>query len=126
MGWQLLDHHNSTVFIEDKQDSVNSREYIEQFADGMDGNGRWPELQPQRIRFSLFFDAGSLWDKERTINSSTGEMEGGFSDGLRYSTGLAFTWLSPMGPLKFSYAVPLKKKREDNLQRFQFQMGTTF
>ncbi len=78
------------------------------------------------VRFSLFFDAGSLWDKERTINSSTGEMEGGFSDGLRYSTGLAFTWLSPMGPLKFSYAVPLKKKREDNLQRFQFQMGTTF
>jgi outer membrane protein insertion porin family len=78
------------------------------------------------VRFSLFFDAGSLWDKEKTYNYATGETLGGFSDGLRYSAGLAFTWLSPMGPLKFSYAVPLKKERQDNIQRFQFQMGTTF
>ena len=31
-----------------------------------------------------------------------------------------------MGPLKFSYAYPLNKKDGDELQRFQFQMGTTF
>ncbi|XLM22772.1 BamA/TamA family outer membrane protein, partial [Chromobacterium piscinae] len=40
------------------------------------------------------------------------------------SAGLALTWLSPMGPMKFSLANPLKKEQGDKLQRFQFQMGT--
>ena len=45
---------------------------------------------------------------------------------LRYSTGLAAAWNSPMGPLKFSIGQPLNKKDNDKLQRFQFQMGTVF
>jgi hypothetical protein len=36
------------------------------------------------------------------------------------------TWLSPLGPMKFSYAYPIKKKEGDEIQRFQFQLGTTF
>ena len=48
------------------------------------------------------------------------------SEELRYSAGLALTWLSPVGPMKFSYAVPFGKKEGDKLQRFQFQLGTVF
>ncbi|HJV06148.1 MAG TPA: outer membrane protein assembly factor BamA [Chromobacteriaceae bacterium] len=70
------------------------------------------------VRASLFFDAGTLWDT-REIGSTA-------SDGLRYSAGFAVTWLSPVGPMKFSYADPLKKKEGDKQQRFQFQLGTVF
>jgi len=45
---------------------------------------------------------------------------------LRYSVGFGLAWISPMGPLKLSFAFPLNKKDSDELQRFQFQIGTGF
>ncbi|MDR1708632.1 MAG: BamA/TamA family outer membrane protein, partial [Candidatus Accumulibacter sp.] len=45
---------------------------------------------------------------------------------IRMSVGIAATWLSPLGPLKFSLAHPLNKQKNDSIQRFQFQMGTIF
>ena len=99
-----------------------------------------PGIKDQRtVRLSLFADAGSVWDG-RTYNSApysssnpngtngayAGEHKSTFSNELRYSAGAAVTWLSPLGPMKFSYAYPIKKKPEDQIQRFQFQLGTTF
>ena len=68
------------------------------------------------FRMSAFFDVGSVWSESDKVN---------FAD-LRYSTGLAFSWSSPIGPLKFSLGVPLKKKETDELQKFQFQLGSVF
>ena len=68
------------------------------------------------VRMGAFVDAGQVW--------ATGEKLS-FKD-LRYSTGVSLAWNSPFGPLKFSVAQPLRRKPEDRLQRFQFQMGTTF
>jgi outer membrane protein insertion porin family len=31
-----------------------------------------------------------------------------------------------VGPLKLSWGVPIKKKPEDKIQKFQFQIGTAF
>jgi outer membrane protein insertion porin family len=45
---------------------------------------------------------------------------------LRYSYGLGLSWISPLGPLKFSYAIPIKALPTDNIQRLQFQVGTAF
>ena len=45
---------------------------------------------------------------------------------LRYSIGIGIAWISPLGPLKLSYAYPLNDKPGDRLQRFQFQIGTGF
>ncbi|AXK40086.1 outer membrane protein assembly factor BamA [Crenobacter cavernae] len=70
------------------------------------------------VRTSLFFDAGSLWDDKESGSS--------VSDALRYSAGAAVTWLSPVGPMKFSYARPIRKKEGDKAQSFQFQLGTVF
>ena len=39
---------------------------------------------------------------------------------------VGLAWNSPIGPLKFSYAIPLNSKEGDRQQRFQFQAGTTF
>lgn len=92
------------------------------------------------VRLSLFADAGSVWDGKTYDNDSSDMLNGNtqnvygvgtthkssFKEELRYSTGAAVTWLSPLGPMKFSYAYPLKKKEGDEIQRFQFQLGTTF
>lgn len=103
----------------------------------------FPGIKDARtVRLSLFADAGSVWDGKTYNNSSsdinhyTGNPQNVYGLGkthkstfkkeLRYSAGAAVTWLSPLGPMKFSYAYPIKKKPEDEIQRFQFQLGTTF
>ncbi|ASK27224.1 outer membrane protein assembly factor BamA [Neisseria chenwenguii] len=102
-----------------------------------------PGIKDSRtVRLSLFADAGSVWDgKTYNDSSSDAYYNGGqtqnvyglgkthkstFKNELRYSAGAAVTWLSPLGPMKFSYAYPIKKKEGDEIQRFQFQLGTTF
>ena len=91
-----------------------------------------PGMRDQRsVRLSLFADAGSVWDGKTYTPAESGgfyqsNYQSTFSNELRYSAGAALTWISPLGPMKFSYAYPLNKKDGDQLQRFQFQLGTTF
>ena len=79
------------------------------------------------FRLGPFFDAGQVYSDEKTASTcSSGEKTVCDQGSIRMSTGIAATWLSPFGPLKFSIAQPLNKEKHDNIQRFQFQMGTTF
>jgi outer membrane protein insertion porin family len=75
----------------------------------------------KNIRLGWFFDVGQVWASGGT---STGVP--GIDDSLRYSTGLSFAWISPVGPLKFSYAYPINKQDSDKTEYFQFQLGTNF
>ncbi len=68
------------------------------------------------MRLSAFLDAGNVWGYDNKFSLGS----------LRYSGGVALSWNSPMGPLKFSFANPFNKKPDDKLQRFQFQMGSVF
>ena len=68
------------------------------------------------VRLSGFVDAGAVY--------GPGDLPG--SAGLRYSAGVAVTWISPVGPLKFSYALPINKQPVDKLQKFQFTLGSVF
>lgn len=68
------------------------------------------------LRLSAFVDGGTVFGKEDKL--SLGDM--------RYSTGLAVSWASPMGPMKFSIAKPLNAKPDDHPERFQFLLGTMF
>ncbi|MFC7092474.1 outer membrane protein assembly factor BamA [Jeongeupia naejangsanensis] len=68
------------------------------------------------MRLSIFADAGAAWGEDADVSI----------DGLRYSAGAAFTWISPVGPLKLVYAFPLKYEDSDELERFQFQLGKVF
>jgi len=45
---------------------------------------------------------------------------------LRSSVGIGLSWISPMGPLRFSYALPMKRTDTDKIQKLQFQIGTSF
>ena len=40
--------------------------------------------------------------------------------------GLGLSWISPVGPLKLSYGTPVKVEPNDRIQKFQFQIGTSF
>jgi outer membrane protein insertion porin family len=70
----------------------------------------------ESMRVSLFVDAGQVYGPDDDVDL----------DLLRYSTGLAFNWLSPVGPLALSYAVPLNDEPFDELERFQFSLGVPF
>jgi outer membrane protein insertion porin family len=75
-----------------------------------------PGIKDKSVRLSAFLDAGAVY--------GSGDLPG--SSGVRASTGAAVTWLSPMGPLKFSYGVPLNGQPQDMLQKFQFTLGSMF
>ena len=71
----------------------------------------------KNMRWSTFFDVGAVYDAEQEI-FDTGE--------LRYSMGVGFSWLSPVGPLSFSVAQPFNADSKDQTETFQFALGTTF
>jgi len=68
------------------------------------------------LRLGAFVDAGQVWAQGQKAS---------FGD-LRYAAGLSLAWSSPVGPLKLSIAQPINEKEGDRVQRFQFQLGTTF
>ena len=80
------------------------------------------------LRIFGFLDFGSVWGYEGYMDGSNiryRRSDMSLSD-LRYSTGIGIAWISPLGPLKFSIAAPLNDKEGDDIQRFQFQIGTGF
>jgi len=64
-------------------------------------------------RLSLFVDGGQVFANEDSI-----EM-----DDIRFSAGVGFNWISPVGPLSISYAFPLNDEPDDELEKFQFSIG---
>ncbi|MBF6907517.1 BamA/TamA family outer membrane protein, partial [Acinetobacter baumannii] len=61
------------------------------------------------LRWFTFADGGQVYQEKSKI--MLGE--------LRYSAGIGLSWISPVGPLRLSYAKPLNAKPGDKLERFQ-------
>jgi outer membrane protein insertion porin family len=68
------------------------------------------------VRMSGFVDAGQVY--EAFSDFDAGE--------LRVSTGVALTWMSPVGPIAISYGYPLVDKSGDDTQAIQFLLGAGF
>ena len=68
------------------------------------------------FRMGLFFDIGNVFAGVDAFKF----------DELRYSVGVAATWLSPLGALTFSLGKPLNDQPGDNIQVFQFTIGSNF
>ena len=75
-----------------------------------------PGYKEKNVRLGLFFDVGNVWGPGEKIKG----------DDLRMSTGIAVTWDSPVGPLRFSVGTPIREKPGDRIERFQFQLGRIF
>jgi len=74
--------------------------------------------ESQNVDFLIFADAADIWGVD--YNSS---IKG---DGIRSSVGVALDWMSPIGPMNFSFAYPVTKKTGDKTETFRFNLGTTF
>ena len=70
----------------------------------------------KQFRLSAFFDTGSVYTDNQTVNLSN----------LRYSAGVGISWYSPFGPLKLVLAKPIHKQAGDVTQTLQFQLGQQF
>jgi outer membrane protein insertion porin family len=70
----------------------------------------------KNMRMSAFIDTGAIEEKASNI---------GF-DQIRVSTGVAFSWLTPVGPLGIYAAKPLVKKTNDKTKTVEFTLGTSF
>ena len=81
-----------------------------------------------KFRMGVFADMGNVYDtyKLDTAWDYDGQPTSPDFGNLRYSVGLEFEWLSPLGPLAFSIAKPLNVKPGDDTQFFQFTLGTSF
>lgn len=77
------------------------------------------------VRMAWFVDGGQVYD----VRNGESLVVPGLSrnpTGLRYSTGLSLTWMSPIAPLVFSLATPLNEHDGDKVQKFAFNFGTGF
>lgn len=72
--------------------------------------------EPGATRFSLFTDFGNVYRNYDDFDS----------DEFRASYGVAFVWLSPVGPLTFALSKPYNNEPEDSLREFDFTIGSLF
>ena len=72
----------------------------------------------ENLDFNLFIDAANIWhvDYDSSLDSNK----------IRSSTGVSVNWFTPIGPLSFSYAIPLTESSSDKTESFRFQIGTSF
>ncbi len=87
-----------------------------------------PQPISEDLRTSLFIDAGNVFNTHD--NRTKQQLAGGTGrfdiDQIRVSAGLEVNWRSPMGPLVFSLAAPIRSKPGDEREPFQFTIGTSF
>ena len=69
-----------------------------------------------QFRLTGFLDAGNVFE-------SLDDFGG---DEIRYSTGFSTIWFAGIGVITTSWGFPLNDEKDDDVQRFQFTIGTTF
>ena len=91
------------------------------YASAINLEANLPNLLPDSTKtdVSLFFDAANLWGVD--YNSGMDD-----SNKIRSSVGLNTSWLSPVGPLTFTFSKEITKADTDQTQGFKFNLGTTF
>ena len=72
----------------------------------------------QGIDIVMFADAANIWGVDYDSSLDEG--------GIRSSIGLGLDWLTPIGPLTFSFAQPITKESSDIEETFRFNIGTSF
>lgn len=74
----------------------------------------FPLVSEMRLKGVVFFDAGNAYDN--FVDFPT----------LRYTSGLGFRWISPIGPLRVEWGYNLDKKPGESSSKFEFAFGSFF
>ncbi|WP_257906183.1 beta-barrel assembly machinery complex, BamA/YaeT protein [Campylobacter lari] len=73
----------------------------------------FPLFDRIKLRGSVFFDYGAIGE------SSLSQIQ-------RWSTGVGFEWLTPLGALNLVFAKPFNTNSKDDLSKFEFMLGARF
>ncbi|EAI4448215.1 outer membrane protein assembly factor BamA [Campylobacter lari] len=73
----------------------------------------FPIFDRIKLRGSVFFDYGAIGE------SSLSQIQ-------RWSTGIGFEWLTPLGALNLVFAKPFNTNSKDDLSKFEFMLGARF
>ena len=73
--------------------------------------------EKDNINIKFFLTTGSIWNSDYTNSSDID---------LRASVGTSLDFITPIGPLSFSYAEPIEKNNSDKTRSFNFSIGTSF
>ena len=98
----------------------------------------FPLIEAVGIKGVIFHDGGNAWNvfafrdgfgncqaplaPEADPSSAPCGMHGF----LRYSVGFGLRWFSPLGPLRFEWGIPIRKRPQDSPIRFEFTIGQSF
>ncbi len=74
----------------------------------------FPNPFPDQLRTSIFIDAGNVFHNDIALGE------------IRTGAGVQFEWISPMGPIHFSFTRALNEHKYDETKMFQFSLGTSF
>jgi len=69
-----------------------------------------------------FVDVGSLWgsaDDPSQVSVLDSQL-------MRVAGGFGIQWISPFGPIRVDYAIPIQKEYFDKTENFRFSFGTRF
>ena len=91
------------------------------YAAALNFEAQLPKFLPESTKtdVALFLDFGNVWgvDYDTSIDSS---------NKIRSSAGAAANWISPIGPMSFTFSTNLSKASTDVTESFNFNLGTTF
>ena len=90
------------------------------YASSLNLNSTLPNIlfENDNIDLNLFIDLANVWEVDYDSSIDTSK--------IRSATGIAVNWYSTIGPLTFSYAIPLSEAKSDVTEKFRFQIGTSF
>ncbi|MAQ14637.1 MAG: outer membrane protein assembly factor BamA [Sandaracinus sp.] len=94
----------------------------------------FPIVEAVGIFGVVFTDGGNAWNLENKLCQAPETSEGDptidpcgvnpFS--IRTSVGFGLRWISPLGPLRFEWGIPLARREYEDKIRFEFTIGTAF
>jgi len=98
----------------------------------------FPMIEAVGIRGVIFTDGGNTWNlfafKDQFGNcqaplapeADPSSQPCGINGFLRYSVGFGIRWFSPLGPLRFEWGIPIRRRPQDDPIRFEFTIGQSF
>ena len=98
----------------------------------------FPLIEAVGIKGVIFTDGGNAWNlfafRDQFNNcqapvapdSDRSSQPCGIHGFLRYSVGFGIRWFSPLGPLRFEWGVPIRRRPQDDPIRFEFTIGQSF